>query len=88
MRENIQYFMSLWRAMKLVLCQIRGYAVASRSNIALCADINFMEEDAGIGYMPARVWGVPVRLCGFIGLEQKMPNACCLQAKRYRVATH
>ena len=59
MWENTQYFMSLWRAMKPVLCKIHGYAVAGGSDIALCADMTFMAEDAEIGYMPARVWGSP-----------------------------
>ena len=59
MWENTQYFMSLWRAMKPVLCKIHGYAVAGGSDIALCADMIFMAEDAEIGYMPARVWGSP-----------------------------
>ena len=35
------------------------YAVAGGSDIALCADIVIMAEDAKIGYMPARVWGCP-----------------------------
>jgi len=34
-------------------------AVAGGSDIALCADIVIMAEDAKIGYMPARVWGCP-----------------------------
>ena len=42
MWENTQYFMSLWRAMKPVLCKIHGYAVAGGSDIALCADMTFM----------------------------------------------
>jgi len=38
---------------------VHGYAVAGGSDIALCADIVIMAEDAKIGYMPARVWGCP-----------------------------
>ncbi len=59
MWRNTQHFMSLWRAMKPVLCKVHGFAVAGGSDIALCADMTVMGEDAQIGYMPARVWGCP-----------------------------
>ena len=59
MWRNTQHFMSLWRAMKPVLCKVHGYAVADGSDIALCADMTIMAETAEIGYMPARVWGSP-----------------------------
>ena len=59
MWENTQHFMSLWRATKPVLCKVHGFAVAGGSDIALCADLTIMAEDAQIGYMPARVWGCP-----------------------------
>jgi enoyl-CoA hydratase len=59
MWRNTQHFMSLWRAMKPVLCKVHGYAVAGGSDIALCADMTIMGETAEIGYMPARVWGTP-----------------------------
>ncbi len=59
MWRNTQHFMSLWRAMKPVICKVHGYAVAGGSDIALCADLVVMAEDAKIGYMPARVWGCP-----------------------------
>jgi enoyl-CoA hydratase len=52
-------FFSIWRSYKPVLCKVQGYAVAGGSDIALCADIVVMAEDARIGYMPARVWGCP-----------------------------
>jgi enoyl-CoA hydratase len=52
-------FFSLWRSFKPVLCKVHGYAVAGGSDIALCADLVVMAEDARIGYMPARVWGCP-----------------------------
>jgi enoyl-CoA hydratase len=51
--------MSLWRSHKPVVCAINGDAVAGGSDIALCADIIVMSEDARIGYPPARVWGCP-----------------------------
>ena len=59
MWRNTQHFMSLWRAMKPVICKVHGYAVAGGSDIALCADMTIMADDAEIGYMPARVWGTP-----------------------------
>jgi len=59
MWKNTQAFMSLWRAMKPVICKVHGFAVAGGSDIALCADLTFMTETAEIGYMPARVWGCP-----------------------------
>lgn len=59
MWQNTQHFMSLWRAMKPVICKVHGFAVAGGSDIALCADLTFMAEQAQIGYMPSRVWGCP-----------------------------
>ncbi|MBI3735106.1 crotonase/enoyl-CoA hydratase family protein [Candidatus Sumerlaeota bacterium] len=59
MGDDNACFMSLWRGLKPVICKIQGYAVAGGSNIALCADIILMAEDAMIGYPPARVWGCP-----------------------------
>jgi enoyl-CoA hydratase len=59
MWANTQHFMSLWRAMKPVICKVHGFAVAGGSDIALCADLTIMGETARIGYMPARVWGCP-----------------------------
>jgi enoyl-CoA hydratase len=52
-------FFSIWRSYKPVICKVQGFAVAGGSDIALCADIVLMAEDAKIGYMPARVWGCP-----------------------------
>lgn len=59
MWRNTQDFMSLFRAMKPVVCKVHGFAVAGGSDIALCADLTVMSETAEIGYMPARVWGSP-----------------------------
>ena len=59
MWANTQCFMSLFRAMKPVICKVHGYAVAGGSDIALCCDMVIMEDSAQIGYMPARVWGCP-----------------------------
>jgi len=52
-------YMSLWRSLKPVICKIQGFAVAGGSDIALCCDIIIMEENARIGYPPARIWGCP-----------------------------
>ena len=59
MSENTRCFMSLWRSLTPVVCKVHGYAVAGGSDIALCADLVVMAEDARIGYPPARVWGCP-----------------------------
>ena len=59
MRAATEDFMSLWRSLKPVIAKVHGYAVAGGSDIALCADIVIMAQDARIGYPPARVWGCP-----------------------------
>lgn len=59
MGENTACFMSLWRSYKPALCKVHGFAVAGGSDIALCCDIVIAEEDARVGYPPARVWGCP-----------------------------
>ena len=59
MKADTDDFFSIWRSYKPVICKVHGYAVAGGSDIALCADIVIMAEDARIGYMPARVWGCP-----------------------------
>jgi len=59
MMGNTQDFMSIFRSYKPVIAKIHGYAVAGGSDIALCADLVIMEEDAKIGYPPARLWGCP-----------------------------
>jgi enoyl-CoA hydratase len=59
MWANTQAFMSLFRAMKPVICKVHGFAVAGGSDIALCADLTIMGATAQIGYMPTRVWGCP-----------------------------
>ena len=59
MRHCTDSMMSLWRCPKPVIARVNGDAVAGGSDIALCADIIIMNEDARIGYPPARVWGCP-----------------------------
>tara|TARA_R110000751_G_scaffold146094_7_gene249848 strand:- start:78811 stop:79680 length:870 start_codon:yes stop_codon:yes gene_type:complete len=59
MMRNTEAFMSLWRSHRPVLAKVHGFAVAGGSDIALCADMIIMADDAKIGYMPTRVWGCP-----------------------------
>jgi enoyl-CoA hydratase len=59
MKGFTEDMLSLWRSYKPTICKVHGYAVAGGSDIALCADIVLMAEDAKIGYPPARVWGCP-----------------------------
>ena len=59
MKQNTEDFMSLWRSYTPTIAKINGPAVAGGSDIALCADLVVMAEDATIGYPPARIWGCP-----------------------------
>ncbi|RZO34575.1 MAG: crotonase/enoyl-CoA hydratase family protein [Rhodobacteraceae bacterium] len=59
MWANTQHWMSMFRALKPVICKVHGFAVAGGSDIALCADLIIMSDTAKIGYMPTRVWGCP-----------------------------
>lgn len=59
MSRNTELFMSLWHSHRPVLAKVHGFAVAGGSDIALCADMIVMADDAQIGYMPTRVWGCP-----------------------------
>ena len=59
MKRNTDDFMSLWRSYKPTIAKVHGYAVAGGSDIALCADLVIMADDARIGNPPARVWGCP-----------------------------
>ena len=62
MYSNTEDFMSLWRSDTPVVCKVNGPAVAGGSDIALCSDLIVMDEDAPIGYPPARVWGCPTTM--------------------------
>ncbi|HEX9888110.1 MAG TPA: crotonase/enoyl-CoA hydratase family protein, partial [Nitriliruptorales bacterium] len=72
MSRNAELFMSLWRCLTPVVCKVHGFAVAGGSDIALCADLVVMEQEARIGYPPARVWGVPTTAMWVyrVGMEQ------------------
>ncbi len=59
MSENVRSFMSLWESRKPVIAQVHGWCVGGGTDLALCADLIFMAEDAHIGYPPARIWGTP-----------------------------
>ena len=59
MKRYTDDFFSLWRSYKPVICRVQQFAVAGGSDIALCCDVIVMEEEARIGYPPARVWGCP-----------------------------
>jgi enoyl-CoA hydratase len=59
MWRNVRGFMSLFHSEKPVICKVHGYCVAGGTDMALCADLLVVAEDAKIGYPPARVWGSP-----------------------------
>jgi enoyl-CoA hydratase len=61
MGRNTEDFMSLWRAHTPVIAKVHGAAVAGGSDIALCADLVVMADDAVIGYPPAGCGGSPRR---------------------------
>ncbi len=52
-----QQFMSMWRTSKPVIAQVHGWCVGGGSEMALCADIVIMSDDARIGTPYARMWG-------------------------------
>ncbi len=59
MWRNVRGFMSLFHSEKPVLCKVHGFCVAGGTDMALCSDLLVIEDEAKIGYPPARVWGVP-----------------------------
>jgi enoyl-CoA hydratase len=59
MSRNVRAFMSLVHCSKPVICMVHGFCVAGGTDMALCADLLVIAEDAKIGYPPARVWGSP-----------------------------
>jgi len=59
MGRNARGFMSLFHCGKPVVCKVHGFCVAGGTDLALCADLLVIAEDAKIGYPPARVWGSP-----------------------------
>jgi enoyl-CoA hydratase len=59
MSRNLRGFMSLFHSDKPTVCKVHGYCVAGGTDMALCSDLLVVEDEAKIGYPPARVWGVP-----------------------------
>jgi enoyl-CoA hydratase len=59
MSRNVRGFMSLAECDKPVVCKVHGFCVAGGTDMALCADLLVIADDARIGYPPARAWGVP-----------------------------
>lgn len=59
MSRNVKGFMSLFHSEKPVVCKVHGFCVAGGTDMALCSDLLVIEDDAKIGYPPARVWGSP-----------------------------
>ena len=59
MWRNVRGFMSLFHSEKPVVCKVHGFCVAGGTDMALCSDLVVVEDEAKIGYPPARVWGVP-----------------------------
>jgi len=59
MSRNVRGFMSLFYSEKPVVCKVQGFCVAGGTDLALCSDLLVIEDDAKIGYPPARVWGIP-----------------------------
>jgi enoyl-CoA hydratase len=59
MTRNVRGFMSLFHSEKPTLCKVHGFCVAGGTDMALCADLLVVEDEAKIGYPPARVWGSP-----------------------------
>ncbi len=59
MSRNVRGFMSLFHCGKPVVCMVHGFCVAGGTDMALCSDLLVIEDDAKIGYPPARVWGSP-----------------------------
>jgi enoyl-CoA hydratase len=59
MSRNVRAFMALFHCSKPVVCSVHGFCVAGGTDMALCADLLVIADDAKIGYPPARVWGSP-----------------------------
>jgi enoyl-CoA hydratase len=72
MARNVRGFMSLFHSDKPVVCKVHGFCVAGGTDMALCSDLLVIEDEAKIGYPPARVWGVPTTALWVhrIGLEK------------------
>jgi enoyl-CoA hydratase len=72
MSRNVRGFMSLFTSEKPTVCKVHGFCVAGGTDMALCSDLLVIEDQAKIGYPPARVWGMPTSAVWVhrIGLEK------------------
>src|SRR6188472_2466148 len=68
-------FMSLWRTPKPVIAQVHGWAVGGGSEMALCADIVIMSEDAQIGTPYSRMWAATTPACGWPAWASRTPRS-------------
>ncbi len=59
MSRCVKGYMSLFHSDKPVICKVHGFCVAGGTDMALCSDLLVIEDNAKIGYPPARVWGSP-----------------------------
>jgi enoyl-CoA hydratase len=68
----VNSFLGLWRSPKPVVAQVHGVCIGGGSDLALCADLIVCEDEARIGYPPARVWGSPTTAMWLhrLGLER------------------
>ena len=62
MSRFVKGFMSLFHSEKPVVCKVHGFCVAGGTDMALCSDLLVIEDQAKIGYPPARVWGSPTTM--------------------------
>jgi enoyl-CoA hydratase len=86
MSRNVRGFMSLFHSDKPVVCKVHGFCVAGGTDMALCSDLLVVEDDAKIGYPPARVWGVPttalwVHRVGLARAKRLLFTGDCLNGK-------
>ena len=90
MSRNVRGFMSLFYSDKPVICKVHGFCVAGGTDMALCSDLLVIEDDAKIGYPPARS---PRRRCGSTGLvwrrrsDSCSPETACLARRPSRGAS-
>ena len=80
MSRNVRGFMSLFHSDKPVICKVHGFCVAGGTDMALCSDLLLIEDEAAIGYPPARVWGARRPRFGPTGSEWRKPNGYYLPA--------
>jgi enoyl-CoA hydratase/carnithine racemase len=59
MMRNVRGFMSLFHSEKPVICKVHGFCLAGGTDLALCADLLVIDDDAKFGYPTARAWGTP-----------------------------